>query len=151
MITYHKEYGCWFQLTEDSKRYALMEMSPYKGEGAVDILAIWDFDNHEIVDWIYHASALDIDDLDLNIENRVNNYEKRKREAEATPPVVKYDFTRAGVDAFKQDVLDDILDRDICEWFTLTHAGRQIRIPDTAMAYEGLETFLQEAIDDWEV
>lgn len=150
MITYHKEYGCWFQLTEDSKHYALMEMTPYKGEGTSDIIAIWDEDNREIVNWIYGASIFDIADLDHNVERYVTAYEKRKREKEKRERVVRYDFTRAGVTAFERDVIDDILDRDICEWFTLTHAGRELRIPDTAMAYEGMETFLQEAIDDWD-
>lgn len=151
MITYHKEYGCWFQMDETARHYHLYEMTTYKHKSTSDIIVVFDHDSDTIVNHVYGANTISIDELDKIVTEYVEEYEaKQKREKEKRERVVRYEFTRAGVTAFERDVIDDILDRDICEWFTLTHAGRELRIPDTAMAYEGMETFLQEAIDDWE-
>lgn len=151
MITYNKEYGCWFQLTDDSRHYGLFEMMTYKHNSTSDILVVFDHDNDTIVNHVYGANVLSVDELDKIVTEYVQAYESKLKAEEKREAVVRYEFTRAGVSVFERDVLDDILERDICEWFTLNHAGREIRIPDTAMAYEGLEVFLKEAIDDWDL
>lgn len=147
MIKYTKRDGYTYTDERTGREYSLLEMKSYGGETTSDIIMIWDLETDTPANWVYGASLYehDVQKLDELIAEYIEANRKKQ-----TAPRVRYDFTRAGVTAFERDVIDDILDRDICEWFTLTHAGRELRIPDTAMAYEGMETFLQEAIDDWD-
>lgn len=147
MIIYTKRDGYRYEDERTGRKYSLLEMKTYGGMSTSDIIMIWDEETDAPANWVYGASLYEHDaqKLDELIREYIEANQKRKRETVAT-----YGFTRSGVNAFMRDVTDDILDRDICEWFALNHAGREIRIPDTAMAYEALEVFLQEAIDDWE-
>lgn len=147
MIIYSKRNGYYYEDETTGERFALVILNSLGGTTTTDIVGIWDEENNRFVGHFYGATLLENDPKQL--DELVPQYIQKPGQ-EATKPAVSYDFTHAGVKAFVQDVIDDILDRNICEWFTVSHAGRVIRVPDTAMAFEGLELFLQEAIDDWE-
>lgn len=146
MIIYSKRNGYYYEDETTGERFALVELKTLGADLTTDIVGIWDEENEEFRGYFKGATLYENDPKQL--DELVRQY-LEKPQQKATAPAVSYEFTRAGISAFEQDVLDDILDRNICEWFTLSHAGRMIRIPDTAMAYEGLEIFLKEAIDDW--
>lgn len=148
MIIYSKRNGYYYEDETTGERFALVELKALGADLTTDIVGIWDEENNRFRGYFMGATLYDNDPKQL--DELVQQYIEKPQQ-KATEPVVSYAFNRNGVNAFKQDVLDDILDRNICEWFTLTHAGRTIRIPDTAMAFEGLEVFLDEAIDDWDV
>lgn len=105
MITYHKEYGCWFQTTEDAKHYALYEAKTYKHNTTSDRVIIWDEDNDEMVNFVYGATILSVDELDKAVSEYVAEYEAKQKAEEKTKvkAFVKHNFTRAGVNEFISD------------------------------------------------
>lgn len=147
MIIYSKRNGYYYEDETTGERFALVELKSLGGNTTTDIVGIWDEKNNEFRGYFMGATLYENDPKQL--DELVQQYIEKPKQ-KATQTAVSYEFTHAGVKAFEQDVLDDILDHNICEWFTLSHAGRTIRVPDTAMAFEGLEMFLKEAIEDWE-
>jgi hypothetical protein len=148
MITYHKEYGLWFQLTEDSKHYGIYKMVTYSGDNSIDIAVVFDFDRKEIVTQIWEASAFDMEDLDCMIESKVTAYEAKTR-VQATPKI-KYPFNKVGISAFMNDVADDIMNHGIYGDFKITHGKRTLAYPDTAECWEALSRCLDDALEEWE-
>ena len=145
MITYHKDYGCWFQMTEDSKHYALYEATTYKHKSTSDRVIIWDEDNDEMVNFVYGANVLSIDELDKAVSEYVAEYEAKQKAPKAK---ATYRFTKAGISAWCGDVVEDILDKGICESYTISHGNRVIKLPDLAEVHQLLEDFLKEAEEE---
>lgn len=159
MITYHKEYGCWFQMTEDSKHYALYEAKTYKHNSTSDRVIIWDEDNDEMVNFVYGANVLSVDELDKAVSEYVTEYEARqKTEAKATQKAeVSYRFTRAGVKAFLADASAEFFEDmdnggEHLDQFDIgvSCGKRSIRVPLGAEEWNGIEVWLEDAINEWE-
>jgi hypothetical protein len=157
MITYHKEYGCWFQMTEDAKHYALYEAKTYKHNSTSDRVIIWDEDNDEMVNFVYGATILGIDELDKAVSEYVAEYEtRRKAEAKAE---VSYRFTKAGVKAFEDSASRDFFAEMEKNWedqhlekfdINVTCGKHKIRVPLGADDWSGLILWLNESIEEWE-
>lgn len=107
MITYHKDYGCWFQMDECSKHYGLFEMKTYKHHTTSDILAIWDHDNHEFVNYVYGANTLSVDELDKYVTEYVAEYEAKQKVKTSVEAFRKYNLSKAGVKAFEDSASCD--------------------------------------------
>ena len=161
MITYHKEYGCWFQMTEDAKHYALYEAKTYKHNSTSDRVIIWDEDNDEMVNFVYGATILSVDELDKAVTDYVAEYEARqKAEARAkAEALAEYKFTKAGVNAFLDETSTDFFAEMEKDWDdqhlelfdTVISCGtRQIKVPLGAYQWECLESYLKDAVEDWE-
>lgn len=156
MITYHKEYGCWFQMTEDSKHYSLFEMTTYKHKSTSDIIAIWDYDNHEFVNYLYGANTISVDELDKAVSEYVAEYEaKKKAEEKAKAEVLaKYKFTKAGVSAFLADASAEFFEdmdnggEHLDQFDIVVSCGkRSIRIPLGAEEWGSVETMLADCLE----
>lgn len=157
MITYHKEYGCWFQMTEDSKHYTLYEAKTYKHNTTSDRVIIWDEDNDEMVNFVYGANTISIEELDNVVSDYVAEYEA-KQKAEAKNKVkafIKYEFTKSGIEAFKNRASADFFaemdsgGEHIDDFDILVSCGKhQIRVPLGAEEWNSVEVMLT---DCWEV
>ena len=56
----------------------------------------------------------------------------------------KYQFTKAGVNAFLSDVISDCLDRGEYHNIVISYGSRTIEIPMFPETYEALEQFLPD-------
>lgn len=157
MITYHKEYGCWFQMTEDSKHYSLFEMTTYKHKSTSDIIAIWDYDNHEFVNYLYGANTISVDELDKMVSEYVAEYEAKQKAKRKARVFVKHEFTYAGIKAFEDQASTDFFaemekpfdDQDLSKFDIMVSCGKhQIRIPFGAQEWDSVVSMLNEC---WEV
>lgn len=159
MITYHKEYGCWFQMTEDAKHYALYEAKTYKHNTTSDRVIIWDEDNDEMVNFVYGATILGIDELDKAVSEYVAEYETRRKAEASAKTEWAYRFTKAGVKAFLDNASEDffaemnknLIEQDLGKFDIVVSCGKhKIRVPLGAEEWEGLESWLNDAIEEWE-
>lgn len=161
MITYHKDYGCWFQMTEDSKHYELYEAKTYKHHTTSDRVLIWDVDNDELVNFVYGATILGVDELDKIVTEYVAEYEaKKKAEAKAkVKAFAKYEFTKAGVRAFLNETSTDFFAEMEKGWddqhlerfdIVITCGTRKISMPLGAEQWDALERCLADAVEEWE-
>ena len=159
MITYHKDYGCWFQMDECSKHYALYEATTYKHKSTSDRVLIWDEDNDELVNFVYGATILSVDELDKAIAEYVAEYEaKQKAEAkEKAKAFVKYEFTKAGVNSFLDKAQTDFFEEmdnggEHLEQFDIVvSCGKhKMRIPLGAYLWDRLADCLTDSVEDWE-
>lgn len=161
MITYHKEYGCWFQMTEDAKHYALYEAKTYKHNSTSDRVIIWDEDNDEMVNFVYGATILGVDELDKAVSEYVAEYEARqKAEARAKDEIVAtYKITKAGVRAFLDEASTDFFAEMEKPWddqhlenydIVISCGKRKISIPLGAEEWNGIEVLLTDAAETWE-
>lgn len=116
MITYHKEYGCWFQMTEDSKHYSLYKMRPYSGEDTLDIMAVFDYDSKETVGIICDSTLFDLEDLDCMIESKVLAYEAKQKASKKANAKTKHPFTSAGVNEFEAQVSSEFFEEMEKDW-----------------------------------
>lgn len=148
MITYSKETGCYFDTGD--RHYHLLEMMDYKGKKTSDIIAIWDFDNNALVGYTYGASTIGIEELDEVVSEAVREHEAKQATAERTAPCIAYRFTKGGISAFSCDVVEDILEHDICEPYRISHGNRSIELPDLAQIHELLDVFLEDALEEAE-
>lgn len=157
MITYHKDFGCWFQMTEDSKHYALYEAKTYKHNSTSDRVIIWDVDNDEMVNFVYGATVLGVDELDKAVSEYVAEYEaKQKNKAKA---FAKYNSTKAGVRAFLDEASTDFFAEMEKPWddqhlenydIVISCGKRKISIPLGAEEWNGIEALLTDAAETWE-
>lgn len=161
MITYHKEYGCWFQMNENAKHYALYEATTYKHKTTSDRVLIWDEDADEMVNFVYGANILGVDELDKAITEYVAEYEaKKKAEAKAKiKALAEYKFTKAGVRAFLDETSTDFFAEMEKDWddqhlehfdIVITCGTRKISIPLGAEQWDALERCLEDAVEEWE-
>ena len=147
MIIWTAKEGYIYESESNGKRYALLEMKCYRGKATSDIIAIWDEENDCFVNHVYGATYLDgeIDELDKNIRILVDEYEAKAEARVHTGAEVHYKTTKAGVKAWCSDVVDDILDREVCCPYIISHGNRYVQLPDLAEIHEMLENFLTEA------
>ena len=161
MITYDKNYGCWFQMDGCAIHYPLYEMKTYKGNSTSDIIVIFDHDNDRIVNHVYGANTIAIDELDKVVTEYVEEYEAKQREEAKVKAEVSanYKFSKAGVKAFLDDASTDFfaeMDKDWDEQHleqfdvVVTCGKRQIVVPLCAEQWGCIEECLTEAVEDWE-
>lgn len=142
MIIWSKKEGFYYEDESNGCRYALLEMTSYKGDCTSDIIAIWEEDHNTFIDYVYGASYLyeDLEKLDETIKFYVDRYNKKGLKTKAN-----YPLTKSGVRAWCGDVVDDILERGITGDFIISHCNRQIKLPDLAEVFDALDCFLTEA------
>lgn len=149
MITYHKEYGCWFQMTENSKHYALYEAKTYKHNTTSDRVIIWDEDNDEMVNFVYGATILGVDELDKAVSDYVAEYEAKKT-AKAKR---HYSLNKAGVKAFEDKASADFFEEMEKPWeeqnlgkfdIIVSVGDHQISVPLGAEEWNDLVVWLSE-------
>lgn len=145
MIIWDKRNGYSYEDEQTHKRYSLYEAECYKGEATSDILIIWDEELNRFTNYVYGASTLfeNLAELDDTIRQYVDDHKK----LEPTTKIV-YPLTKAGVSAWCSDVVDDILEREICCDYIISHGNRFIKIPDLAEIHGMLENFLAEAEEE---
>lgn len=158
MIIYTKENGCYFERESTGKHYHLYEMETYKGNTTSDIIAIWDHDNDCLVNHLYGANLISVEDLDRDVSAYVEEYERKKR-AEAVQISVQYKFTEDGVKRFMKNAYDNIFEAmDNCNPMTDDYGDHdiyirigchEIRIPDVAYAYQAMEDYLKDVVEDY--
>lgn len=153
MITYHKEYGCWFQMTEDSKHYALYEATTYKHKSTSDRVIIWDEDNDEMVNFVYGANILSIDELDKAVSEYVAEYEAKQKAPKAK---ATYRFTKAGIEAFEDMASTDFFaemekpfeDQHLEKFDIIVSCGKHsIRIPFGAQEWDAAVQMLNDCLE----
>lgn len=157
MITYHKEYGCWFQMTENSKHYELYEAITYKHKSTSDRVLIWDVDNDELVNFVYGANSLGVDELDKIVTEYVAEYEAKRNKPSKARAFIKHDFTKAGVKAFTENASKDFFaemdigGENLDQFDIVVSCGKhKIRVPLGAEEWDGIESWLNDAIEEWE-
>lgn len=145
MIIWSKHEGFYYEDESNGNRYALLEMTSYRGETTSDIIAIWEEEHNTFIDYVYGASHLyeNLTELDETIKHYVDKYNKKGLKTTAN-----YPLTKSGVKAWACDVVDDILDRDITGDFVITHCNRTIKLPDLADVYEMITGFLEEVAEE---
>jgi hypothetical protein len=148
-------------MTEDSKHYALYEAKTYKHNSTSDRVIIWDEDNDEMVNFVYGATILGVDELDKAVSEYVAEYEaRRKAEAKAkVKALVKYNSTKAGVRAFLDEASTDFFAEMEKPWddqhlenydIVISCGKRKISIPLGAEEWNGIESLLTDATETWE-
>ena len=156
MITYNKDYGCWFQMTEDSKHYALYEAMTYKHSTTSDRVIIWDNDNDKMVNFVYGANCISIDELDKMVYDYVAEYEAKQKPNQVTETAISYKLTNAGIKAFEDYASTDFfaeMDKDweeqnLDEFDIVVSCGRhEIRIPIGAEEWDSLNGFLRFCVE----
>ena len=154
MITYDKDYGCWFQMDFDSKHYGLFEMKTYKHNSTSDIVVVWDHDNHEFVNYVYGANVQSVDVLDKVVSDYVAEYEAKRNEKPKQEIAVNYRFNKAGVKAFVDGASADFFaDMDdggehLDQFDIVVSCGKhQIKIPLGAEEWNSLEEMLNECLE----
>lgn len=152
MITYHKEYGCWFQMNECAKHYALYEATTYKHKSTSDRVIIWDEDNDKMVNFVYGANILSIDDLDKAVTEYVAEYEANQK----AKVVHTYAFSNAGIKAFEDRASADFFeefekdwdDQNLQQFDIVVACGKhQVRIPLGAEEWNELVYYLKNCLE----
>lgn len=157
MTIYTKENGCYYEQETTGKHYSLYEMMTYKGNTTSDIVAIFDDDNHELVGWFPGANIFDVNEIDKAVAELVEEYETKQKE-KATPTVeVSYRFTKAGVEAFLADASAEFFEdmnnggEHLDQFDIVVSCGkRKIAVPLGAEEWNGIEVWLEDAINEWE-
>lgn len=159
MITYDKNYGCWFQMNGDARHYPLYEMETYKGNTTSDIIVIWDHDNDCIVNHVYGANTIAVDELDKVVTEYVEEYEAKQKAKAKTEIVANYKFSKAGVKAFLESASDDFfeeMDKDwdlqnLAQFDIVVSCGKHsINIPLGAEEWGCIEVMLEDAVKEYE-
>jgi hypothetical protein len=147
MIIWTKKEGYIYEHETSGNRYHLYEMTCLNGEATSDMFAIWDHANDEnvFVNWCAGATILSMEEINEAVADYVEEYEVKKQTTTKTETEVEYRLTKAGVKAWECDVVDDILDKDICEPYIISHGNRSIKLPDLAEIHDALSAFLEEA------
>lgn len=142
MIIWDKRNGYIYEDENNGKRYSLLEGKAYGGDATSDIVIMWDEELNRFANYVYGATSLfeNIAELDETIKQYVNDYTS----LESTRHIV-YPLTKAGVEAWSNDVVDDILEREICCDYIISHGNRSIKLPDLAEIHNMLENFLKDA------
>ena len=154
MITYDKRFGCWFQMDENSRHYSLYEMMTYKHNSTSDIVVIFDHDHDSIVNYVYGANILSVEELDKAVSEYVAEYEAMARGEGKVTPNLSYRFTKAGIEAFKDRASADFfaeMDRGgehIDKFDIFVSCGKhQIRIPLGAQEWDIIDTMLSDCLE----
>lgn len=144
MIIWDKKNGYTYEDEANGKRYSLYEAKCYEGEATSDIVIIWDEEKNRFTNYVYGANNLfeHIEELDNTIKYYVGEYAKEEQKAE-----IVYPLSKAGVNAWCSDVVDDILERNITGDYILTHRNRAIKLPDLAEIHELIEYLLANALE----
>lgn len=150
MIIYDKKNGWAFLSEETGKHYALYEMISYRGHTTSDIIAIWDHDNDFIVNHVYGATILKIEELSETISYYVAEYETRARGKAKEETEIYYKLSKSGVRAWGNDVVEDICEKDLCGDYIISHGNRSVRLPDLAEIHNMLECFLEDVVEEME-
>lgn len=156
MITYHNEYGCWFQMTEDSKHYSLFEAMTYKHKSTSDRVIIWDEDNDEMVNFVYGATILSIDELDKAVSEYVAEYEAKQKASKKANAKIKHPFTSAGVNEFEAQASSEFFEEMEKDWedqrldkfdIVVSCGKHQVRIPLGAEEWNEIIVCLRDCLE----
>lgn len=156
MIIWDKKNGYTYKDEATRKEYTLHEMMCYKGVASSDIVAIWDEENNCFANYVYGAEFLheDIEELNNTIMFYVDDYEAKRNKPSKAKAFIKYDFTKAGIEAFKDRASADFFaemdngGEHIDKFDILVSCGKhQIRIPLGAEEWDSVEDMLSEC---WE-
>ena len=156
MITYDKRFGCWFQMDENSRHYALYEMMSYKHNSTSDIVVIFDHDHDSIVNYVYGANVLCVDELDKAVSEYVEEYEAMARGEAKVGCSASYRFTKAGVKAFLENASKDFFEemdhelenQDLSKFDIVISCGKhKIRIPLGAEEWNCVEEMLEDCLE----
>ena len=159
MITYTKQNGCFFQMNEGAKHYHLYEMQAYKGKTTSDIIAIFDHDNDCIINHVYGANTISVDELDEVVTEYVTEYEAKQKAKTKTEVVANYKFSKAGVKAFLEHASDDFFEEMDKDWdlqnlaqydIVISCGKHSISIPLGAEEWGCVEEMLEDAVEEYE-
>ena len=154
MIIWDKKNGYTYEDETNGKRYSLFEAKCYQGEATSDIVIIWDEEKNRFANYVYGANDLfkHIDELDNTIKYYVNECAK-----EATKAEVNYRFTKAGVKAFLADTSAEFFEdmdnggEHLDQFDIVVSCGKhKIHVPLGAEEWNGIESWLNDAIEEWE-
>ena len=145
MIIWDKRNGYIYEDEKTHKRFNLFEAKCYQGEATSDIVIMWDEERNRFANYVYGATNLfdNIAEFDETVRYYVDAYETKQNEKPKTKLV--YPLTQNGVSAWCNDVVDDILEREICCDYIISHGNRTIKLPDLAEIHNMLENFLKDA------
>lgn len=145
MLIWTKGDGYAYEDERTGRRYSLLEMKALGTDRTSDIIMIWDDETDTPVNWVYGATL-------YTKPAELDEVIRECFEANGAPKWrgLRYRFSPRGVERWKEEVVDDILERGICGDFELTHRDRTIPIPDTAYAYEVLTNALDEILNEEE-
>ena len=149
MIIWTKKNGYAYEDEFTKKRFSLLEVNAYKGEGSTDTVAIWDDCEERFVNYLYGANFLykDLAYLDEAVSHYVKEYEAMEK--------VRYRFTKAGVRLFTEKASDDFFEAmdngDDLEPYNIeiSVGSHHITVPLGAMEWDGLETWLRECAEEY--
>ena len=156
MIIYTKEHGCYFENETNKKHYHLYEAMTYKGNTTSDAIVIWDHDNDRIVNHVYGANTIDVDELDKMVSNYVAEYEAKQKATQKQEIAVEYRFTRAGLKAFEDQASSDFFAEMDKEWdeqelnkfdIVVSCGEHQIRVPLGAEEWDIVNAMLRECLE----
>ena len=78
MIEYRKDVGCYYVHETNGKHYHLYEAKTYKHHTTSDRIIIWDEDEDKMVNFVYGATIIEIDELDEMVSHYVTEYEAKR-------------------------------------------------------------------------
>ena len=156
MIIWDKKNGYTYKDEDTSKEYSLGELSCYQGEASHDIVAIWDNKNNCFANYVYGAEFLhkNIEELNHTIKFYVDDYETKRNKQSKARAYIKYEFTKAGVEAFRDRASADFFaemdngGEHIDKFDIFVSCGKhQIRIPLGAEEWNGVEELLEHCLE----
>ena len=158
MIIWDKKNGYTYKDEDTQKEYTLHEMACYQGTASSDIVAIWDSKNNCFANYVYGAEFLhqNIEELNNTIKFYVDDYEAKRNKPIKARAFIKYEFTKAGIEAFKDRASADFFaemekpfdDQQLEKYDILVSCGKhQIRIPLGAEEWNSVEEMLDECLE----
>lgn len=156
MITYDKKNGWSFIGEESGKKYDLYEMTSYRGNATSDIIVIFDHDSDCIVNHVYGATSISIEELSEIVSEYVSEYETKARAEAKTEIAATYKFTRSGVKAFLGYASDDFFEemekdpeeQNLAQFDIIISCGKHsITVPLGAEEWGSVEGMLEESLE----
>lgn len=142
------------------KEFALFDTNSLGGETTPDIVVIFDYAENKVVNYFYGSTnCMDgnkaIRELEENARYYVNEYLRR----DLNPATIKYPFDENGVKRFMASAYDDIFKAmENCNPMTDNYGDHdiyirigchEIRVPDVAYAYQAMEAYLEDVLEDY--
>ena len=158
MIIWDKKNGYIYEDEQTHKRYSTYEAKCYQGECTSDIVIIWDDKNNCVANYVYGATFLheSIEELNNTIKFYVDDYEAKRSKPSKARAFLKYEFTKAGIQAFEDRASADFFaemekpfdDQYLEKFDIMVSCGKhQIRIPFGAQEWDSLLEMLDECLE----
>jgi hypothetical protein len=156
MIIWDKKNGYTYEDEQTHKRYSTYEAKCYQGEATSDIVIIWDDKNNCVANYVYGATFLheSIEELNNTIKFYVDDYEAKRSNPSKARAFIKYEFTKAGIEAFKDRASADFFaemdngGEHIDKFDIVVSCGKHsIRIPLGAEEWSSVETMLGDCLE----